>query len=300
MATSKEAIFSGTGEQIYPETSSQAIILDPQIQNCSTLDAYITYLEGRLSELSGAESIAQSLTFNITYLATDISNLDKIKELEDSDQWGENFQLPTVTSPYIWKKTIVTYKGQDSTETKSTPFYEIVTADTAEISQTLYTSKDNSEQPTIKYPQIASTDGEGELVNIDNINASLDEIIKESNTNNKNNWQKTPSEISAANPFGFIAVRTRSEGSWSKFSIALNAKWSYDSKLVIKYTVTSSFNSPEISRTEQNPGSIWKDNNTSEFTGYLWMTTATSSNNNLMADSDKNYWSVPQLISVVK
>lgn len=295
-----EAIFSGTGDQVYPETSSQAVILDPQVQDCNTLDSYISNLEARLSKISGAESIAQSLTFNITYLATDISDLDKIKELEDSDQWGENFQLPTVTSPYIWKKTIVTFKGQESTETKSTPFYEIVTADTAEISQTLYTSKDNSEQPTIKYPQVASTDDKGQLVNKDNINASLDEIIKESNANNLNSWSKTPSEISAANPYGFIAVRTRSEGSWSKFSIALNAKWSYDSKLIIRYTVTSSSNPPAISRTELNPGSIWKDDNTSEFTGYLWMSTATSSNNNLIADSDKNYWSSPQLISVIK
>lgn len=296
MATSIEAVFSGTGEQVYPETSVQAV----HMEDGTTLDVYLEALEKQIADKDGSSSLAASLKFDIAYLATDISDIQEIKDkLADSDQWGENFQLPTVTSPYIWKRTKVTFKGQQN-ETEGQIFYEIVTADTAEISQTLYMSRNNDAKPTIKYPQIASTNDQGELVNVDNINASLDDVIKESNANNENSWGKTPSDISAAKPFGFIAVRTRSEGSWSPFSISLNAKWSYDSKLVIKYTVTGSSNSPEISRSSQNPGSIWKDNNTSEFTGYLWMITATSSNNNLMADSDKNYWSIPQLISVVK
>lgn len=296
---SVEKVYSGANEQIYPETSDKAVLVETKMYTGWNLNTYLNNLEEIISGLTGEESLAKSLKFNITYLATDISDLDKIKELEDSDQWGENFQLPTTTSPYIWKKTIVTYAGQENSETKSTPFYEVVTADTAEISQTLYTSKNNDSQPEIIYPQKVATNDEEELVNVDDTDASLDDIVKESNADNKNNWSKAPAEISASNPFGFIAVRTRSNGSWSKFSVALNAKWSYDSKLVIKYAVTTTSDSPEITRSEQNPGASWVDNVTN-FTGYLWMATATSSNNNLMADSDKNYWSLPQLISVIK
>lgn len=296
MAASIEAIFSGGGDQIYPQTSVGAV----NMEDGTTLDVYLKSLEKQISDKDGAASLASSITFNISYLATNTSDIQTIRgELANSDQWGENFQLPTVTSPYIWKRTKITFKGQTS-DAEGQTFYEIVTADTAEISQTLYMSKDNSQQPTIKYPQIAKENDQGILVNTDNVNASLDEIITESNANNSNSWSKTPSEISAANPFGFMAVRTRLQGTWSKFAIALNAKWSYDSKIVIKYTVTSNSSTPTVNRAEQNPGSIWVDNNTSEFTGYLWMITATSSNNNLMADSDKNYWSIPQLISIVK
>lgn len=298
MAISCEKVYSGTGDQVYPETADKAVKLTSYSENGQTLDAYIDYLERTLSKLNGAEAIAKSLQFKITYMATNISDVEKIRELEKSDQWGENFQLPTVSSPYIWKKTIVVYKGGDDTS-NSTPFYEVVTADTAEISQTLYKVQNNSKTPIIKYPQIASTDKEGEVVNIDNVNATLDEIIQESNKDN-DNWSKVPSEISAANPYGFIAVRTRLQGKWSKFAVALNAKWSYDSTIDIRYTITQDANIPAINRTEVNPGALWTEDNSTEFTGYLWMTTATISNNNYIADSNKNYWSSPKLISIVK
>ena len=97
-----------------------------------------------------------------------------------------------------------------------------------------------------------------------------------------------------------MAVRSRLKGSWGVFKVALYSKWSYDSRLVMKYTVTSTYNKPQVSRTSTNPGEQWKDTNEAEFTGYLWMVSASSNNNNYVMDNDKNIWSTPQLISIVK
>lgn len=294
MATQIEKVYTTNGDQVYPETLAQGVIVSSQ----KTLDIKLAEIDAQLSNLSGAESVAKSLELKVAYLLTNSSELTD--ELKQSDQWGENFQLPTVESPYVWKRTQVTYAGQAiSGDTQTT--YEIVTADTAEISQTLYMVKNNQSQPTIKYPQIAQENKDtGEVENVDNTNASLDDIITESNKDNENSWSKTPAEISAANPYGFIAVRTRLKGSWSKFAVALNAKWAYDSEITIKYTVTSTNQKPTVNKQSTNPGSIWIDDNSSEFTGYLWMITATKSNNNYMTDSNQNIWSNPQLISIVK
>ena len=97
-----------------------------------------------------------------------------------------------------------------------------------------------------------------------------------------------------------MAVRQRVNGTWGLFKVALYSKWSYDSKLVTKFTVTSPSESPQLTRTEANPGNQWVDTNTQEFTGYLWMISASQSNNNYILDNNGNIWSEPQLISIVK
>ena len=72
------------------------------------------------------------------------------------------------------------------------------------------------------------------------------------------------------------------------------------SRLITKFTVTSTFEKPQLTRTAANPGNWWVDTNEQEFTGYLWMISASQSNNNYILDSNKNIWSEPQLISIVK
>lgn len=296
MAISCEKVYSGTGDQIYPETADKAVTV---LAKDTTLDKYLEELAKSISEGQGVDQIAKSLKFKIDYLATNTSDVTKVKELEDqpeTNQWGENFVLPSVRTPYTWKRTIVYFEGQNLKDGQK--FYEIVTADIAEISQTLYMVKDNSQQPKVIYPQKAIEVG-GELQNIDDTDASIDEIIKASEEG-KNNWSKYPSEITAANPYGFMAVRQRVNGTWSLFKVALYSKWVYDSRLITKFTVTSTFEKPQLNRTEANPGSQWVDTNTQEFTGYLWMISASQSNNNYILDNNKNIWSEPQLISIVK
>ena len=158
--------------------------------------------------------------------------------------------------------------------------------------------KDNSQQPKVIYPQKA-VEVDGELQNVDDTDASIDDIIKASEES-KNNWSKYPSEITASNPYGFMAVRQRISGAWSLFRVALYSKWAYDSRLVTKFTVTSTFEKPQLTKTAVNPGDQWVDTNEQEFTGYLWMISASQNNNNYVLDDNKNIWSEPQLISIVK
>ena len=296
MAISCEKVYSGTGDQIYPETADKAVTV---LAKDTTLDKYLEELAKSISKVQGADQIAKSLKFKIDYLATNTSDVARVKELEDqpeTNQWGENFVLPSVRTPYTWKRTIVYFEGQDPKDGQK--FYEIVTADIAEISQTLYMVKDNSEQVKVIYPQKAVEIG-GELQNVDDTDASLDDIIN-ANKESTNKWSKYPEDVSPSYPYGFMAVRSRSNGVWGSFKIALYSKWSYDSKLVTKFTVTSTFERPQLTRTEVNPGNWWVDTNEQEFTGYLWMISASQNNNNYILDSNKNIWSEPQLISIVK
>ena len=296
MAISCEKVYSGTGDQIYPETADKAVTV---LAKDTTLDKYLEELAKSISKVQGVDQIAKSLKFKIDYLATNTSDVARVKELEDqpeTNQWGENFVLPSVRTPYTWKRTIVYFEGQNLKDGQK--FYEIVTADIAEISQTLYMVKDNQQQPKVIYPQKA-VEVEGELQNVNDTDASLDEIIKASEEG-KNNWSKYPLDVTPSSPYGYMAVRQRVNGTWGLFKVALYSKWSYDSKLVTKFTVTSPSESPQLTRTEANPGNQWVDTNTQEFTGYLWMISASQSNNNYILDNNGNIWSEPQLISIVK
>lgn len=296
MAINCEKVYSGTGDQIYPITIDKAVKVS--IKD-TTLDVYLAELAESISKSQGTDQVAKSLKFKIDYLATNTADVTRVKELEDqpeTNQWGENFVLPSVRTPYTWKRTIVYFEGQNLKDGQK--FYEIVTADIAEISQTLYMVKDNSYQPQVIYPQKVE-EVDGELQNVDDTDASLDDIIN-ANKESPNKWSKYPAEISASYPYGFMAVRQRINGTWNSFRIALYSKWSYDSKLVTKFTVTSTSERPQLTRTEANPGSQWVDTNTQEFTGYLWMISASQSNNNYILDNNKNIWSEPQLISIVK
>lgn len=296
MAISCEKVYSGTGDQIYPETADKAVKVS--IKD-TTLDKYLEELAKSISKVQGVDQIAKSLKFKVDYLATNTSDVARVKELEDqpeTNQWGENFVLPSVRTPYTWKRTIVYFEGQNLKEGQK--FYEIVTADIAEISQTLYIVKDNQQQPQVIYPQKAVEVG-GELQNVNDTDASLDEIIKASEEG-KNNWSKYPLDVTPSSPYGYMAVRQRVNGTWGLFKVALYSKWAYDSRLITKFTVTSTFEKPQLTRTAENPGSQWVDINEQEFTGYLWMISASQSNNNYILDSNSNIWSEPQLISIVK
>ena len=296
MAISCEKVYSGTGDQIYPETADKAVTV---LAKNTTVDRYLAELAESISKVQGADQVAKSLKFKIDYLATNTADVTRVKELEDqpeTNQWGENFVLPSVRTPYTWKRTIVYLEGQNLKDGQK--FYEIVTADIAEISQTLYMVKDNQQQPKVIYPQKA-VEVEGELQNVNDTDASLDEIIKASEEG-KNNWSKYPLDVTPSSPYGYMAVRQRVNGTWGLFKVALYSKWAYDSKLVTKFRVTSTFESPQLTRTDANPGNQWVDTNTQEFTGYLWMISASQSNNNYILDSNKNIWSEPQLISIVK
>ena len=286
-------LYDSESQAIYPNTQADAVSVNVDNKDINNVQSAIQDLYQQVANKSGDQAAVSNLTFEISYLVSKISDVNQIKNL-DEKQWGGTFQLPTADKPYAWKHTVIGYTGIANADKKSV--YEIVIADIAEISQSLYIAMDNQKPPIIYYPQVYKEDN----TPYDNLQASIKSIIDESK-NNKDNpmkWSESPVSISSSAPYGYVATRIRKNGTWTEFAIGLNSKWSYDSKMVVKYTYTDSSSSPNIKRKEDNPGDNWADQVTG--TGYLWMITATRVSTNYAKDDQDNIWSAPQLISVIQ
>ena len=285
-------LYDSESQAIYPNTQADAVSVDTGKKDINNVQLAINDLYQQVANKNGDQAAVSNLTFEISYLVSNISDAEQIKNVDDN-QWRKTFQLPNTNNPYAWKRTVIGYTGIAEADKKSV--YEIVIADIAEINQSLYIAIDNTKTPTIYYPQKYTEDN----TPYDNLQASITSIIEASiNGDSSMKWSESPVSISASTPYGYVATRIRKNGTWTEFVIALNSKWSYDSKMVVKYTYTESSSSPSIDRTKDNPGDNWKDQVTG--TGYLWMITATRVSTNYAKDDQDNIWSAPQLISVIQ
>ena len=285
-------LYDSESQAIYPNTQADAVSVDIDNKDINNVQSAINDLYQQVANKNGDQAAVSNLTFEISYLVSKISDVNQIKNL-DEKQWGGTFQLPTADKPYAWKRTIIGYTGIAEADKKSV--YEIVIADIAEISQSLYIAMDNTKTPRIYYPQAYTEDN----TPYNNLQASIKSIIKATiDKDSSMVWSESPVSISSSAPYGYVATRIRKNGTWTEFVIGLNSKWSYDSKMVVKYTYTTSSSSPSIDRTKDNPGDKWKDQVTG--TGYLWMITATRVSTNYAKDDQDNIWSAPQLISVIQ
>lgn len=283
-------LYDSESQAIYPNTQADAVSVNIDNKDINNVQSAIQDLYQQVANKNGDQAAVSNLTFEISYLVSNISDAEQIK---NEKQWSGTFQLPDSNKPYAWKRTILGYTGIVEADKKSV--YEIVTADIAEISQSLYIAMDNTKPPTIYYPQEYREDN----TSYDNLQASIKSIIEESKKKDPSmKWSDSPVSISASAPYGYVATRIRKNGTWTRFVIALNSKWSYDSKMVVKYARTQSNSSPEIDRTNQDPGGEWSDQVTG--TGYLWMITATKVSTNYAKDDSGYIWSPPQLISVIQ
>ena len=285
-------LYDSESQAIYPNTQADAVSVNTGKKGINNVQSAIQDLYQQVANNNGDQAAVSNLTFEISYLVSNISDVNQIKNLEEN-QWRTTFQLPDSNKPYAWKRTIIGYTGIADADKKSV--YEIVTADIAEISQSLYIATNNTKPPTIYYPQIYREDN----TSYDNLQASITSIITETTKKDSSmKWSESPVSISASAPYGYVATRIRKNGTWTKFVIGLNSKWSYDSKMIVKYALTPSNSSPDIDRTNQDPGDNWSDQVTG--TGYLWMITATKVSTNYALDDSDNIWSPPQLISVIQ
>ena len=285
-------LYDSESQAIYPNTQADAVSVDIDNKDINNVQSAIQDLYQQVANKNGDQAAVSNLTFEISYLVSSISDAEQIKNVNEN-QWRKTFQLPNTNNPYAWKRTVIGYTGIAEADKKSV--YEIVIADIAEISQSLYIAVNTTKLPIIYYPQIYREDN----TPYDNLQASITSIIEE--TKNKDSsmvWRESPVSISASDPYGYVATRIRKNGTWTKFVIALNSKWSYDSKMVVKYTYTTSSSSPSIDRMQDNPGDKWADQVTG--TGYLWMITATRVSTNYAKDDQEHIWSAPQLISVIQ
>ena len=285
-------LYDSESQAIYPNTQADAVSVNVDNKDINNVQSAIQDLYQQVANKSGDQAAVSNLTFEISYLVSNISDAEQIKNV-DGKKWSRTFQLPNADNPYAWKRTIIGYTGIAEADKKSV--YEIVIADIAEISQSLYIAMNNQKPPTIYYPQAYGEDN----TPYNNLQASITSIIKATTDKDSSMvWSVSPVSISASAPYGYVATRIRKNGTWTEFVIALNSKWSYDSRMIVKYTYTKSSSSPSIRREEQDPGNNWADQVTD--TGYLWMITANKVSTGYAKDDSGNIWSAPQLISVTQ
>ena len=285
-------LYDSESQAIYPNTQADAVSVNVDNKDINNVQSAIQDLYQQVANKSGDQAAVSNLTFEISYLVSNISDAEQIKNV-DGKKWSRTFQLPNANNPYAWKRTIIGYTGIAEADKKSV--YEIVIADIAEISQSLYIAMDNTKTPTIYYPQAYGEDN----TPYNNLQASITSIIKATTDKDSSMvWSESPVSISASAPYGYVATRIRKNGTWTEFVIALNSKWSYDSRMIVKYTYTKSSLSPSINREQPDPGDEWEDQVTG--TGYLWMITANKVSTGYAKDDQGNIWSAPQLISVTQ
>jgi hypothetical protein len=169
--------------------------------------------------------------------------------------WGENFVQPDAEFPYTWKKTEITASSNSSENSATSVSYELASV-SSQFTQTLYTARSaDTKAVTIKYNTI-NVQG----VSKDYYNDTLENILNISE--NKGIWSEFPVAISATNPNGYIATRTRTNtGEWGAFNIVQNAKWAYNSIPVYKYKVTDTINIPPVTENSDDYSKVegWKD-----------------------------------------
>lgn len=277
-----------TKTPIYPK--SKAEVIDAINGEAETnVQKWLSDLTTSISQIT---ENAIKLNIKISYAQTTYKNLDDVKDNE-SIQWGETFVQPDAEFPYTWKKTEI--KASSSADSSATSVsYELASV-SSQSTQTIYTARSaDTKAVTIAYNSI---DDHG--VSKPNYNDTLENILaKPENAL----WAKSPVSISATNPNGYIATRTRiNTGEWGAFNIAQNAKWAYNSIPVYKYKVTDTIDIPPVIENSDNYSQVegWKDQITESFTGYLWMINATVVNDVYQLNGSK-VWSSPTLISIVK
>ena len=277
-----------TKTPIYPK--SKAEVIDAINGNSETnVQQWLSNLTTSIGQIT---ENAIKLNIKISYAQTTYKNLDDVKDNE-SIQWGENFVQPDAEFPYTWKKTEI--KASSSADSSATSVsYELASV-SSQSTQTIYTARSaDTKAVTVAYNSI---DDHG--VSKPNYNDTLENILaKPENAL----WAKSPVSISATNPNGYIATRTRTNtGEWGAFNIAQNAKWAYNSIPVYKYKVTDTIAIPPVIENDDNYSQVegWKDQITESFTGYLWMINATVVNDVYQLNGSK-VWSSPTLISIVK
>ena len=284
-------LYSSEGETktaIYPK--SKAEVIDAVNGNTETnVQQWLSNLTTSIGQIT---ENAIKLNIEISYAQTTYKNLSDVKDNE-SISWGENFVQPDAEFPYTWKKTEI--KASSSAESSATSVSYELASISSQSTQTIYTARSaDTKAVTVAYNSI---DDHG--VSKPYYNDTLENILaKPENAL----WSKSPVSISATNPNGYIATRTRTNtGEWGQFEIAQNAKWAYNSIPVYKYKVTDTADVPSVTENSDNYSKIegWEDQITESFTGYLWMINATVVNDVYQLNGSK-VWSSPTLISIVK
>lgn len=285
-------LYSKEGEnktKIYPKSYAEFIDASKDGAETTVQD----WLKDLTTSIDQITKNAITLNIKISYAQTQYKNLSDVKDNENI-QWGENFVQPDAEFPYTWKKTEIKASSTSSENQATSVSYELASV-SSQLTQTLYTARSaDTKAVTIVYDTINVQGVSKPYYNdtLENILAKPENAL----------WSKSPVSISATNPNGYIATRTRTNtGEWGAFNIAQNAKWAYNSIPVFKYKVTNTVDVPPVIENSDDYSNVdgWENQITESFTGYLWMINATVVNDVYQVNGSK-VWSSPTLISVVK
>lgn len=286
-------LYDQNKEKIFPYSQANLINTSgsSSVNNINTVEGCLADLYSKIADILGDKEAVNTIQYKVTYCRLNSKNK---ADAETATNWSETFILPTAELPYVWKKTIISYAGASDDERQI--FYEIVASDVTEKSQTIYKSSSSGQTPDIEYP-IKKDPLTGEELEDEDGNKILDLTVYDKSL--PNGWLETPQPISPSFPYVFMATRKRVEGKWEKFSDpAQFGRWAFDSQLEMRYQVTQN-EVPEVSNRDDNPGIEWLLNAPTEFTGKLWMITATSVNGVINSDTEGIKWRGPNLLAMI-
>lgn len=289
MATVGTIVYNKDQQQIYPVSHAEVVISNASGSKSDVEDNLIK-LWKKVSELSGDQEAASNIMVVVTYCKTNTRDESEVRKLSS---WSDIFELPDSERPYVWKKTLYTYKGDTA---KLNEIYEIVATDIAEKIQNIYIARSTGVAPVITYPIL--TDGYGDPI-LDS-EGNTQEDLTAFDKKLPEGWLETPVSIGPATPYVFISTRKRVEGLWKRYSEpAQYGRWAFDSQLELRYTITSG-DKPAVNTTSDDPGSQWSRDTPDSFTGKMWMITATSVNGVLNSDENNVRWHGPHLMSIIQ
>lgn len=289
MATAGTIVYNKDQQQIYPVSHAEVVISNASGSKSDVEDNLIK-LWKKVSELSGDQEAASNIMVVVTYCKTNTRDESEVRKLSS---WSNIFELPDSERPYVWKKTLYTYKGDTA---KLNEIYEIVATDIAEKIQNIYIARSTGVAPVITYPIL--TDGYGDPI-LDS-EGNTQEDLTAFDKKLPEGWSETPVSIGPATPYVFISTRKRVEGLWKRYSEpAQYGRWAFDSQLELRYTITSG-DKPAVNTTSDDPGSQWSSDTPDSFTGKMWMITATSVNGVLNSDENNVRWHGPHLMSIIQ
>ena len=289
MATAGTIVYNKDQQQIYPISHAEVVISNASGSKSDVEDNLIK-LWKKVSELSGDQEAASNIMVVVTYCKTNTRDESEVRKLSS---WSDIFELPDSERPYVWKKTLYTYKGDTA---KLNEIYEIVATDIAEKIQNIYIARSTGVAPVITYPIL--TDGYGDPI-LDS-EGNTQEDLTAFDKKLPEGWSETPVSIGPATPYVFISTRKRVEGLWKRYSEpAQYGRWAFDSQLELRYTITSG-DKPAVNTTSDDPGSQWSSDTPDNFTGKMWMITATSVNGVLNSDENNVRWHGPHLMSIIQ
>lgn len=289
MATAGTIVYNKDQKQIYPISHAEVVISNASGSK-SDVEDNLVKLWKKVSDLSGDSEAASNIMVVVTYCKTNTKDESEVKKLST---WSDVFELPDSERPYVWKKTLYTYKGDTA---KLNEIYEIVATDIAEKIQNIYIARSTGVAPVITYPILK--DGYGDPI-LDSEGNTQEDLTAFDNKLPEG-WSETPVSIGPATPYVFISTRKRVEGLWKRYSEpAQYGRWAFDSQLELRYTITSG-DKPAVNATSDDPGSQWSNDTPDSFTGKMWMITATSVNGVLNSDENNVRWHGPHLMSIIQ